>query len=140
MGGKRVTHEEMKQLQAPTNIFKVKTKEDSSKPSTPQKASLLTTKKLAYQNRITIPAVVMYTGKPVTEDWITCDMCSGWWHKACMSMKEMVIISVITASVHTLTHQGEQEYALHTSSLQWLCKIGRTFLRFLTYLNVFPNK
>jgi len=58
----------MKQLQALTNIFKVKTKEDSSKPSTPQKASLLTKKKLAFQNRITIPAVVMYTGEPVTED------------------------------------------------------------------------
>jgi hypothetical protein len=130
----------MKQLQPPTNIFKVQTKEDSSKPSTPQKASLLTKKKLASQNRITNPAVVIYTGEPVNEAWITCDMCSGWWHKTSMSMKEMVIISVIAASVHTLTHQGEKEYALHTSSFQWLLKIGRTFLRFLTYLNVFPTK
>ena len=137
---KRVTDEVMKQLQAPTNILKVQTEEDSSKPSTPQKASLLTRKKLASQNRITVPAVVMYIGEPVTEDWITCDKCSEWWHKACMSMKELVIISMITASVHTLTHQGEQEYALYTSSFQWLCKTCRTFLRFLTYSNVFQNK
>jgi hypothetical protein len=72
---------------------------------------LLTKKKLAPQNRITVPAVVMYIGEPVTEDWITCDKCSEWWHKVCVSIKELVIISVITASVHTLTHQGEQEYA-----------------------------
>jgi len=139
---KKVTDEEMKQLQAPTNILKVQTEEDSSKSSTPQKASLLTKKKLASQNKITVLAVVMYIGEPVTEDQITCDKCLEWWHKTCMSMKELVIISVsvIPASVHTLTQQGEQEYALYTSSFQWLCKISRIFLRFLTYLNVFANK
>jgi hypothetical protein len=118
-GGGRVTDEEMKQLEAPTNIPKVQTEEDSSKPSTPQKASLLTKKKLASQKRITVLAVVMYIGEPVTEDWIRCDKCPEWWHIACMGMKELVVISVITTSVHT--HQGEQEYALYTSSFQWLC-------------------
>ena len=112
---KRVTDEEMKLSQAPTNILQVQIEEDSSKPSTPKKASLLTKKKLASQNRITVSAVVMYIEEPVTEEWITCDKCSEWWHKACISMTELVIISVITASVHTLTHQGEQEYALYAS-------------------------
>jgi hypothetical protein len=56
-----------------------------------------------------------------------CDKCSEWWHKACMSMKEMVIISVINASVHTLTHQGEQEYALYTSSFQNIFKVSNLF-------------
>jgi len=105
---KSMTDEEMKQLQALTNILKVQTEEDSSKPSTPQKASLLTKKKLASQNSISVLAMVMYVGEPVTGDWIMRDKCSEWWHKACMSREELIIISVITASVHTLTHQGEQ--------------------------------
>jgi len=63
-----VTDEEMKQLQVPTNILNVQTEKDSSKPSTPQKASLLTKKKLASQNRITVLAMVMYIGEPVTGD------------------------------------------------------------------------
>jgi len=58
--------------------------------------------------------MVMYIVEPVTGDWIMCDKCSEWWHKACMSMEELIFTSVITASVHTLTHQGEQEYALYT--------------------------
>ena len=62
--------------------------------------------------------------EPLTEDWIKRDKCWVW------VTKELVVICVVIVSVFTLTCQGVQECALYTLS----------FLRFLTYWNVFPNK
>ena len=51
--------------------------------------------------------------------------------------KKLVIISVVNASVLTLSGRGVQEC---TYTLQWPCKMVKTFLKFLTYLSAFPNK
>lgn len=56
-------------------------------------------------------------------------------------VKELVNMSVVLPNpAPALTRLDVRQYALYTSSLQWLCEIGKIFLRFRTYLNVFQNK
>jgi hypothetical protein len=122
-------------------------REDISKPSPPRKVSFLPKKELASRNTANCAGCGDVYEEPITEDWIKCGQCWRGGRRPVRVVKELVIISVsllmyarLPDPVRTLTRQGVLQYALCSSSLQWLCNSGKIFLIFIAYLNVFQNK
>jgi hypothetical protein len=108
---------------------------------------LLPKKELTSENTANCPDCGDVCEEPIAEDWIKCGQSWRGDTRPVRVAKELVIVSVVLLvyahfpdPVLALIRLDVRQYALYTSSLQWLCKIGKIFLMFVAYLNVFQNK